>query len=63
MIILLQQVCHRDLKLENTLLDGNEAPHVKICDFGYSKVVDFRYKYVEIIQFDKKKIKLLLVFN
>ncbi|EFJ48959.1 hypothetical protein VOLCADRAFT_59940 [Volvox carteri f. nagariensis] len=31
-------VCHRDLKLENTLLDGNAAPRLKICDFGYSKV-------------------------
>ncbi|CAN6288688.1 unnamed protein product [Urochloa humidicola] len=31
------QVCHRDLKLENTLLDGNTAPRLKICDFGYSK--------------------------
>ncbi|KAJ4701370.1 Protein kinase [Melia azedarach] len=31
------QICHRDLKLENTLLDGSTAPHVKICDFGYSK--------------------------
>ncbi|MFS8004759.1 putative protein kinase CAMK-OST1L family [Helianthus anomalus] len=31
------QVCHRDLKLENTLLDGSPAPHLKICDFGYSK--------------------------
>ncbi|GLC36523.1 Serine/threonine-protein kinase sapk10 [Pleodorina starrii] len=30
-------VCHRDLKLENTLLDGNTAPRLKICDFGYSK--------------------------
>mmetsp|Transcript_18951 Transcript_18951/g.22683 ORF Transcript_18951/g.22683 Transcript_18951/m.22683 type:complete len:345 (+) Transcript_18951:268-1302(+) len=30
-------ICHRDLKLENTLLDGSEAPRVKICDFGYSK--------------------------
>ncbi|GFH30224.1 Ser/thr protein kinase, partial [Haematococcus lacustris] len=30
-------VCHRDLKLENTLLDGRHAPRVKICDFGYSK--------------------------
>eukprot|EP00877_Chromochloris_zofingiensis_P004441 jgi/Chrzof1/13999/Cz08g20200.t1 len=30
-------VCHRDLKLENTLLDGNPAPRLKICDFGYSK--------------------------
>ncbi|CAM8914046.1 unnamed protein product [Rhodiola kirilowii] len=31
------QVCHRDLKLENTLLDGSQAPRLKICDFGYSK--------------------------
>ena len=31
-------ICHRDLKLENTLLgtDGR-APRLKICDFGYSK--------------------------
>jgi serine/threonine-protein kinase SRK2 len=32
-----QGVCHRDLKLENTLLDGRTAPKLKICDFGYSK--------------------------
>lgn len=32
-----QGVCHRDLKLENTLLDGKPAPRLKICDFGYSK--------------------------
>ncbi|KAI7839812.1 hypothetical protein COHA_006433, partial [Chlorella ohadii] len=32
-----QGVCHRDLKLENTLLDGRPAPRLKICDFGYSK--------------------------
>ncbi|SPT18432.1 unnamed protein product [Triticum aestivum] len=31
----LQQICHRDLKLENTLLDGSPAPRLKICDFGY----------------------------
>lgn len=31
------QICHRDLKLENTLLDGSRAPRLKICDFGYSK--------------------------
>ncbi|XP_073059860.1 serine/threonine-protein kinase SRK2I-like [Primulina eburnea] len=31
------QVCHRDLKSENILLDGSPAPRVKICDFGYSK--------------------------
>lgn len=30
-------VCHRDLKLENVLLDGSEKPLLKICDFGYSK--------------------------
>jgi len=30
-------VVHRDLKLENTLLDGSTAPRLKICDFGYSK--------------------------
>ncbi|XP_031740794.1 serine/threonine-protein kinase SAPK7 isoform X1 [Cucumis sativus] len=31
------QICHRDLKLDNILLDGSKAPRVKICDFGYSK--------------------------
>ena len=35
--LLPQGVCHRDLKLENTLLDGRPAPRLKICDFGYSK--------------------------
>lgn len=30
-------ICHRDLKLENTLLDESPAPRLKICDFGYSK--------------------------
>lgn len=37
-IFQLQQICHRDLKLENVLLDGSPAPRLKICDFGYSKV-------------------------
>lgn len=40
--VMLQQICHRDLKLENTLLDGSAAPRLKICDFGYSKVVKWR---------------------
>lgn len=31
------EICHRDLKLENTLLDGTPTPRLKICDFGYSK--------------------------
>lgn len=34
-------ICHRDLKLENTLLDGRPAPRLKICDFGYSKSAVF----------------------
>ncbi len=38
---LVQGVCHRDLKLENTLLDGRPAPRLKICDFGYSKSAVF----------------------
>ena len=34
-----QGVFHRDLKLENTLIDRqpSSAPRLKICDFGYSK--------------------------
>ncbi|KAK3283458.1 kinase super protein [Cymbomonas tetramitiformis] len=31
-----QGVCHRDIKLENTLISGN-PPTLKLCDFGYSK--------------------------
>ncbi|GJM96727.1 hypothetical protein PR202_ga13590 [Eleusine coracana subsp. coracana] len=27
-------------ELENTLLDGSDAPRLKICDFGYSKIAD-----------------------
>ncbi|KAL0291634.1 UNVERIFIED_CONTAM: Serine/threonine-protein kinase SAPK2 [Sesamum calycinum] len=37
LIIKRSKFCHRDLKLENTLLDGSTAPRLKICDFGYSK--------------------------
>ncbi|KAL4421955.1 hypothetical protein ABPG77_007897 [Micractinium sp. CCAP 211/92] len=32
-----KNVCHRDVKLENTLLDGKQAPRLQLCDFGYSK--------------------------
>ena len=37
--ILRKKVIHRDIKLENTLLDSVESgrnPLIKICDFGYS---------------------------
>ena len=37
--MLLQGVANRDIKLENTLLDGSPRPLLKICDFGYSKVI------------------------
>ena len=30
-------VSNRDVKLENTLLDGSRRPLLKLCDFGYSK--------------------------
>lgn len=34
-----QGVANRDIKLENALLDSNPRPLLKICDFGYSKVL------------------------
>lgn len=44
-------MCHRDLKLENTLLDGSAAPRLKICDFGYSKVHVYTYiSYVDVLR-------------
>ncbi|KAK9837894.1 hypothetical protein WJX74_007403 [Apatococcus lobatus] len=30
-------VVNRDIKLENSLLDGSKKPLLKLCDFGYSK--------------------------
>eukprot|EP01025_Chloroclados_australasicus_P025094 TRINITY_DN2508_c0_g2_i1.p1 TRINITY_DN2508_c0_g2~~TRINITY_DN2508_c0_g2_i1.p1 ORF type:complete len:355 (-),score=41.31 TRINITY_DN2508_c0_g2_i1:3034-4098(-) len=30
-------IVNRDIKLENTLLDGSKKPLLKLCDFGYSK--------------------------
>lgn len=47
----LQEICHRDLKLENTLLDGSTTPRLKICDFGYSKVFFFTMILISMIQF------------
>lgn len=35
-------VANRDIKLENTLLDGSLRPLLKICDFGYSKNEKFQ---------------------
>eukprot|EP01023_Acetabularia_acetabulum_P049871 TRINITY_DN5354_c0_g1_i1.p1 TRINITY_DN5354_c0_g1~~TRINITY_DN5354_c0_g1_i1.p1 ORF type:complete len:330 (+),score=48.80 TRINITY_DN5354_c0_g1_i1:3-992(+) len=33
-----RNVAHRDLKLDNTLLDTSNPPRIKICDFGFAKV-------------------------
>ena len=33
-------IVHRDIKLENILLDGHG--HIKIADFGVSKKIDHR---------------------
>ena len=30
----------RDLKLDNTLLDGSLPPRVKLCDFGFAKAFE-----------------------
>ncbi|KAI8468136.1 MAG: kinase-like domain-containing protein [Monoraphidium minutum] len=30
-------VAHRDLKLDNTLLDDHQPPRLKLCDFGFAK--------------------------
>jgi serine/threonine-protein kinase SRK2 len=31
------KVAHRDLKLDNTLLDDHDPPRIKLCDFGFAK--------------------------
>ncbi|KAL8093761.1 hypothetical protein AgCh_035590 [Apium graveolens] len=36
-----EQMCHRDLKLANILLDGSSVPILKICHFGFSKSSEF----------------------
>lgn len=33
-------VAHRDLKLDNLLLDMSDPPRIKICDFGFAKTWD-----------------------
>lgn len=33
-------VVHRDLKLDNTLLDLNDPPRIKLCDFGFARAWD-----------------------
>lgn len=52
-----QQICHRDLKLENTLLDGSPAPLLKICDFGYSKVCTHSFPFSSLLSFPQSSIQ------
>lgn len=58
-----QEICHRDLKLENTLLDGSPTPRVKICDFGYSKVnlsVVYAFLSISVIMFMSMSVPVVL---
>jgi serine/threonine-protein kinase SRK2 len=34
-----RNVAHRDLKLDNTLLTHHNPPQIKICDFGFAKLM------------------------
>ena len=43
MVRLPQGVANRDVKLENTLLVSTARPLIKLCDFGYSKVIPPRF--------------------
>ncbi|XP_021632205.1 serine/threonine-protein kinase SAPK1 isoform X3 [Manihot esculenta] len=54
------QICHRDLKMENTLLDGSTSPRLKICDFGYSKAMNLSNFQCEIT-FTCRNLKFLNV--
>ncbi|KAL3154733.1 hypothetical protein ABBQ38_011281 [Trebouxia sp. C0009 RCD-2024] len=31
------RIAHRDMKLDNTLFDGQTPPFIKICDFGFAR--------------------------
>ena len=31
------RVAHRDVKLDNIVLDSQKPPRVKVCDFGFAK--------------------------
>lgn len=64
---LMKQVCHRDLKLENTLLDGSPAPRLKICDFGYSKVLpvvhfNFLFRFLSLTALFSFRLSVLCLY-
>ncbi|KAF3586963.1 hypothetical protein F2Q69_00026318 [Brassica cretica] len=55
-VSLSQKMCHRELKLEDTFLDGSPEPCLKICDFGYSKSV---MRCIQAVQ--ARKLEPLLI--
>ncbi|XLR17030.1 hypothetical protein S83_044968 [Arachis hypogaea] len=58
------EICHRDLKLENTLLDGSTAPRLKICDFGYSKARNLLHNFNEHVScFTQKPSNIVFYFS
>jgi hypothetical protein len=36
-VLLNMQSCCSDMKLDNTLFDGQKPPFIKICDFGFAR--------------------------
>lgn len=61
-----QNIVHCDLKPENVLLSSDNAfPQVKLCDFGYARIIgekSFRRSVVGTPAYLGKKIYLYTVF-
>lgn len=62
-----RNIAHCDLKPENVLLcENTEYPQLKICDFGYAKIIDensFRRSLVGTPAYSPPEVKQRKVFN